>query len=250
VNAVSNRRVPFDGVTNFRDLGGYPTVSGGQTIWRSVFRADSLHNLTPDDQAAFDRLRVRAIYDLRHDEEREERPGPRACIHLALPSRRVEETDPLTLRSRMDGEEWLFENYRGMLEAGGPVFGELFSQLAEPDGVPAVFHCAGGKDRTGMAAALLLIWLGVDRQTVLDDYELSNRYGFGDRLPAVIEVFVQRGISRPAAEAMLSAPRWAMARALDLLDSESGGVELYLRGAGLMTDSSMESLRAKLVTTG
>jgi protein-tyrosine phosphatase len=150
----------------------------------------------------------------------------------------------------MDGEEWLFETYRGILEEAGPVLGQLFSQLAAPDGVPAVFHCAGGKDRTGMAAALLLSWLGVDRQTVLDDYELSNRYGFGDGLPAVIELFVQRGISRPAAEAMLSAPRWAMARALDLLDSEYGGVELYLRGAGLMTDSSLESLRAKLVSTG
>jgi len=61
-----------------------------------------------------------------------------------------------------------------MLKEAGPLFGELLSRLTQPHGLPAVFHCAGGKDRTGMAAALLLSWLEVDRETVLDDYELEQ----------------------------------------------------------------------------
>lgn len=201
----AERRVSFRGLTNFRDLGGYPT-SSGWTRWGRVFRSESLHNFTIDDLAAFDELGVRAIYDLRHDEEREREPGPRPCRHLAVPSPRVEDFDPSMLRERIDGERWLFEDYRGMLEQAGPVFGALFSALAEPEGTPAVFHCLGGKDRTGLAAALLLSWLGVDRDTVLDDYELSARCGSADRLSAVADIFVAGGIARPAAEGLLSTP--------------------------------------------
>jgi protein-tyrosine phosphatase len=205
-----------------------------------------LHNFTTDDLVAFDSLGVRVIYDLRRADECEREPGPRTCLHLALPSRRVEDTDPRTLRHRIDGERWLFEDYRGMLEGAGAVFGRLFSHLAEPDGIPSVFHCLGGKDRTGMVAALLLSWLEVDRETVLDDYELTARYG-ADRVPLVVDRFVANGIAQPAAEAMLSAPRWAMAEALRLLDTDFGGIESYLRGPCAMTDRSLDSLRANLV---
>jgi protein-tyrosine phosphatase len=98
-----------------------------------------------------------------------------------------------------------------------------------------------------MAAALLLSWLGVDREAVLEDYELSNRFGCGDHVPSVVDLFVGSGISRPAAEAMLGTPRWAMAEALELLDTGYGGIQPYLRGPGGMTDGSLESLRARLV---
>ncbi|MDP8931501.1 MAG: tyrosine-protein phosphatase [Actinomycetota bacterium] len=244
---AAERRVSFEGVRNFRDLGGYPTASGGQTRWGQVFRSDSLHNLTPDDLAAFDGLGVRLIYDLRRDDERERQPGPRPALHLTLPSRRVGDDNPLTLRERIEGERWLFEDYRGMLAGGGTVFGRLFSQLAQPDGVPAVFHCTGGKDRTGMAAALLLSWLGVDHETVLDDYELTNRYLCANHVPEVVDLFVTGGIARPAAVAMLSAPRWAMAEALNVMDRVYGGIETYLRGPCGMTHRSLELLRARLV---
>ena len=144
----AERRVVFSGVTNFRDLGGYPMASGGQTRWGQVFRSDSLHNLADEDFAAFDALGIRAIFDLRRHDEREREPSRLACVHLELPSRRVDDTDARTLRERIDGERWLFEDYRGMLEGAGPVFGRLFSDLADRPG-PAVFHCTGGKDRTG-----------------------------------------------------------------------------------------------------
>jgi protein-tyrosine phosphatase len=61
-----------------------------------------------------------------------------------------------------------------MLDVAGPMFGRLFAEFAESDS-SVMFHCMGGKDRTGMTAALLLGCLGVDRQTVLDGYELTSR---------------------------------------------------------------------------
>ncbi len=133
-----------------------------------------------------------------------------------------------------------------MLERAGPVFGRLFSELAYGSG-PAVFHCTGGKDRTGLTAALLLSCLGVARQKVLDDYELTSRYRVAEHVPAVVELFVAKGIARPAAEGMLHAPRWAMAEALELLDTEYGGIRSYLVMQGGMTESSLAALAERLV---
>ena len=98
-----------------------------------------------------------------------------------------------------------------------------------------------------MVAALLLSWLGVDRETVLDDYELTDQYRGVDHVPEVVDLFVAGGIARPAAEGMLSAPRWAMAAALHLLDNDYGGIESYLRESCGMTGRSLESHRIRFV---
>jgi protein-tyrosine phosphatase len=244
--STNPRRVLFSGVKNLRDLGGYRTESGSTTGWRRVFRSDSPHNFTPGDLEIFDVMGIHVIYDLRRTAEREEDPGPRPCIHVELPSRPVFATDPGTLRNREDGERWLFEDYCGMLDVAGSVFGRLFTEFAESDG-PVMFHCMGGKDRTGMTAALLLSYLGVDRQSVLDDYELTSRYSGPERIPHVVDLFVAGGIAPEAAIAMLGTPRWAMEGALDRLDSTYGGIESYLLGPGGMDQGTLESLLGRLL---
>ena len=83
------RRIAFTGVWNFRDIGGYETLDGRMTRWGRVFRPDSLRCLTADDLESFDRLGIRAIFDLRRAQELEEFPGPRPFVHLPLPSRAV-----------------------------------------------------------------------------------------------------------------------------------------------------------------
>ena len=243
---TGERRLPFAGVNNFRDLGGYGTESGATTRWGLVFRSDSPHNFTAADLDAFDALDVRVIYDLRRDAERAADPGPRPCVQNVVPSGPVAATDSNTLTDRADGERWLFEDYCRMLQVAGPVFGGLFAQFADCDG-PLLFHCMGGKDRTGMTAALLLTCLGVDRETVLDDYELTSRYSGPDRIPHVVDLFVAEGVARDAAIGILSTPRWAMADALDRLDATYGGIESYLRGPGGMEETTIESLRSRLL---
>ena len=71
---VVERRVPFEGIQNFRDLGGYPTAGGGEVRWGQLYRGAALHKLTPADVVAFGRLGVRTVYDLRGDVERTEFP--------------------------------------------------------------------------------------------------------------------------------------------------------------------------------
>jgi protein-tyrosine phosphatase len=245
----AERRLPFEGVTNFRDLGGYRTASGGRTRWGQVFRADALHHLTRADQVAFHGLGLRVVYDLRSQEEREREPNPVESRELALlgPRPHAEPPDRSSYQRRIDGERMMHEQYVAMLATAGPRFGGLLSGLAEPDALPAVFHCAAGKDRTGMTAALLLSWLDVERDAVLDDYELTARCWTGERDQSTVEWLLKTGMSTDAAAAVFDAPRWVMAATLTVLDDECGGVEAYLRGPAGMDPTVLGELRRRLV---
>ena len=88
---------------------------------------------------------------------------------------------PPTGATAADGERFLYDLYVGMVEHSSAQVGQLFSGLAQGEILPAVFHCHAGKDRTGIVVALLLETLGVDREVVLDDYELTARYRKGTR---------------------------------------------------------------------
>jgi hypothetical protein len=109
-----------------------------------------------------------------------------------------------------------------VLSDAAPLVGTFFTTLAH-NGLPAVFHCAGGKDRTGMLAAILLRWLEVDREAVLDDYELTTAYARPADRELFHGLFVTAGLTPEAAAGVLSTPRWAMAEALDTLDTRYGG---------------------------
>ena len=243
------RRIGFEGVVNFRDLGGYPTASGLRTRWGRVFRSDALSRLTAHDLVRFEALGICTVFDLRSDDERTRHPDPMASRQIPLESRvpREEFTDGSALKTVIDAETRLLDVYLAVLETAGPLFGELFCALADPASLPAVIHCAGGKDRTGLATALLLSWLGVDRPIVLDDYELTGRALTRERHREILERFVSTGMSNEAALAFLEAPRWVMAAALDVLDKEYGGVEAYLRGRAATTSATLEALRQNLL---
>jgi protein-tyrosine phosphatase len=137
--------------------------------------------------------------------------------------------------------------YGGILAHSGPLLGELLGALADPGALPAVFHCTGGKDRTGMAAALLLELLGVSRQDILDDYELTARFRTRVHQGESYESLIALGMAPEAAAAVLGTPRWAMEETLDELDASYDGVEAYLLGPAGMEPSGLERLRDSLV---
>jgi protein-tyrosine phosphatase len=244
---AAERRVRFEGARNFRDIGGYLTTSGGRIRWGQVFRSGALHKLTDDDLAVFDGLGIRAIYDVRSDQERAAQPGPRPSRSLPMPTRFRGTPDFSPLRERADGERWLADDYQAMLADGGSVFGGVLSGLADADGAPAVVHCAGGKDRSGLTVALLLMWLGVDRETILDDYQLTMHYRPIESVSVFVDEMVDLGIGRPAAEALLGTPRWVMAETLDMVDAEYGGIEAYLCGTAKMSAEALDELRVRFV---
>lgn len=254
---VNERLVPIAGTLNFRDLGGYETTEGRRVRWRRVFRSDTL---TAIDEHGWQRLAdlgIREIFDLRRDDECEhapyEVPGHHAmaATRLAVGERQVERqelVDFLSSGSEDDfGVDYMIDLYARILGEHAGVFGCLLTNLAEGDRLPAVFHCTAGKDRAGIAAALLLSVLGVDREIVLDDYELSNEFRFKRRITVIGPQLEAAGIDVEKVRPYLSSPRPVLETALGALDEEYGGVEPFLVTKAGVEPDALVKLRELLL---
>ena len=134
-----------------------------------------------------------------------------------------------------------------MLVHSAALFGQLLTGLVDPQNRPAVFHCHAGKDRTGVVAAVLLRLLGVDRDVVLDDYELTARYRLRSQQEGTFQRLVKLGLTPEAAASVLGTPRPAMAAALDAVDEV--GVEGWLLGPAGMARADLDRLRRSLVAS-
>ena len=145
------------------------------------------------------------------------------------------------------GKHFFRDLYVNLLETAGPALGRLLGGFSEAEALPSVFHCTGGKDRAGLSAALLLELLGVDRRTVLDDYELTATFRRREHQTDSFDNLVASGFGPEAAAGVLGAPRWAMAEALDTLDSRYGGAERYLVHEGGMHRDTIARLREMLI---
>ncbi len=251
VVVAAERRIPFEGITNFRDLGGYRTRSGRWVRWGQVFRSDALHGMSESDRALYDELGLRTVYDLRREVECAERPNPMPSRNLPILSRPAGDDTAVTFNGTTgeDGERILLDIYLGHIEHAAAQFGDLFSALADPVALPAVFHCHAGKDRTGLAAALLLAALGVERKAILDDYELTTRYWQRAQREETLERMINNGLPPEAAAGVLTAPRWVMESTLEYLDREYEDVAGYLTGPAAMSPADLRRLSDLLLTS-
>ena len=244
------RLIRFEGATNFRDIGGYPSELGGQVRWGVLYRAGRLDRLTASDLEDFRALDIRTVFDLRREDEREQWPDPMPNVHLCLMSK-VQAKSPLPhaelLVEHDHGVQFMRELYSGLLAHAAAEIGSVFTTLAAPDAMPAVFHCAVGKDRTGLVAALLLTWLGVDRETVLDDFELSDAHVGQAQRDELVRRMADRGIGPEAAAGILGASRESMQDTLDELDTRYGGADNYLREHCGVDHDALTTLRRLLL---
>jgi protein-tyrosine phosphatase len=240
--------IDIAGLTNFRDVGGLPAgerhVRHGQ-----IFRSDSPHLATQEGIATMRSLGIVTVLDLRSTPECEAQPGPLAFEHHPIhDDREVPGIDPRAARGHGGGEQLLADLYVQMLDLYGPRYGVLLTRLSEPARLPALIHCAAGKDRTGLAIALLLSVLGVNRELVLDDYALERSGELHEaRLADVHRRFVELGIESDAVVGMLGTPRSAMATAMTHLDERYGSVESYLTGPAGTTLETLAHLRLVLL---
>ncbi|HEV7688421.1 MAG TPA: tyrosine-protein phosphatase [Acidimicrobiia bacterium] len=250
------RRVALEGTLNFRDLGGYRGLGGRTVRWGLVYRSDNLAAVTAAGWSSLAELGLRSVYDLRHDVERQRAPSlmPEglgiAATHMPIGGEAAEAPDIIDLLRQSKGAGYglafMIEMNRTLLADHATVFGGLLTELAIPERLPAVFHCTAGKDRTGVAAALLLTVLGVDRATILDDYELTTTYRSHVRIAELTPHLEAAGVDVDSVRPFLSAPRPALETALADLDHE--GIESYLRDKAGVTDETVARLRANLLT--
>lgn len=174
-NPELSRTLEFDGCVNFRDLGGYRSRDGRQIEWRRLFRADGLHRLTADDHGRLRELGVATVIDLRTVDEAEQRgrfPVDQVPVrYVDLPL-----TDVLPSTEELPAwkeASFVANRYAEMVENGAPALAGAFEVLGSGGSLPVVFHCSAGKDRTGVLSALILGFLGVPDEVIVEDYALS-----------------------------------------------------------------------------
>jgi len=239
------RLIGLEAVHNFRDLGGYATADGRSTRWRTLFRSDGLYRLRgADDMSRVMQLGLKSVIDLRTErEQREQGIFPIDDIevtfhHLSI----VDVTWSDTETPEFDDEvEFLVWGYRDMLEIGSSRFADAMHVLAQTDSLPAVFHCAAGKDRTGVLAALLLSSLGVDDAHICADYGLTQ--------DAMRRSIAWSKVHRPElAERYATIPKAYLAadpRAMQIILAElaqrHGSVRNYVREIGV-ADNTVDAL--------
>jgi protein-tyrosine phosphatase len=249
-SADPRRLIALEAVHNFRDLGGYRTVDGQTLRYGTLFRADGLQRLTAADVETLRPLGLRTVIDLRTDREIAERgtfPHDAYPVHwYHLPV--IDVTWAPDASNDMEPTDFLYEQYRSMLDYGEPRFVEAFRLLGVPGAFPAVFHCAAGKDRTGIMAALILGALGVPDDVIVADYALTRpamermRAWAAVHSPEMFETWRKMPAAFGAAEPQ------AMAWLLADLRSRFGTITAYLRGLGVPR-AALDALAAELLAT-
>lgn len=243
------RYLGLEGSFNTRDIGGYPIEGGGWTQWRRFLRSDGMHRLTDGDQARLMDYGVRAVVDLRTPQETVETPnvfaesGEVTYHHCDIIGDAPVLVTPEQVSTGLPVAR-ISHSYTTWLDYRQAQFAEVLGRLADPGFGPAVYHCAGGKDRTGIISALLLGLAGVDRETILDDYTITSIFHFRRALMGGANA-VEEPVSSASDYAEKYCPRDGMARTLAHLDREYGGIEPYVRSIGL-TQGQVEILRAML----
>ncbi|MEH1169035.1 tyrosine-protein phosphatase [Micromonospora sp. CPCC 205539] len=165
------RHITFDRLHNFRDLGGYRTEDGRSVRWRLLYRSDSLAKLAGADLARFEALGVRTVLDLRYPWEIAARGRAPEIDGLSWHNLSIEHRpyEQATIDPTLDPWRYLADRYAEVAEDGVAELRRALEVIAAADG-PLVFHCASGKDRTGLLAALLLTLLGVDEDQIAADF--------------------------------------------------------------------------------
>jgi len=243
-----SRHLEWDGCLNARDLGGVALADGGETRYGEFVRADNIRRLSEDGWRSLADHGVSRIVDLRWREELDEDP-PRDLdidvVHVSL----LGELDPEfsdDIRDYIaidDPAGYWAISYTRILGAFAPNFARALAAIADAPNGAVLFHCAGGKDRTGLVAALLLRLAGAPIEEIALDYSLSQERRAGapdswvDAAPDEDE--------RARRLFMQHTPAEAMQRALEELEQGHGSVEAYLQHAGL-DEARIERLRERL----
>ena len=262
----AERHVPLEGASNFRDFGGYETADGRRVKWGRLFRSDRLSELTEADFARLAQLGIRHVYDLRRASEVELSPTrwPGHAPRLVPAPIFEDESGGASTFQRVAADEGarhdaersraiMCQMYLRMVTEAGPLaaLGALFASLAEPDQFPALFHCAGGKDRTGVVSALILLVLGVAREDVVADFMLTQRYYDSDarraaHIAGVIASFEPGFFSEAALGPVFRVEPGYLETALEVIEAD-GGAEAFLAGRCGVDASTFERLRGTLL---
>ena len=256
---MSDSRVfPLAGVHNFRRFGGYKTRDGAE-VRSELYRSGQFSRASDDDKATMGDLNIKVVADLRRPSEREAEPshwpsepgvrviesqfgGPAEAPHLRFLREEVLTFDSI--------RQFMTETYRRLPfdEGNQFVFKEGFKALASgEDGDGFIVHCAAGKDRTGIFCALVLWELGVDDDTVLDDYLMTNRAVDFELIAKVMRERLSAKYGREFGDAELKAFLGVSEDYMNAALEEMGDPRAYIRNALGLDDKTLDQMRQRLL---
>lgn len=222
-NSINNNRLlPIEGAYNVRDLGGYATTDNKTVKKEIVFRSGDLNLLTDDDLNYLSNIPLITTIDFRTPAEIEAAPDRKPA------SLKNQYFFPIDTGSIINFKNMTKEMLPELLVLGNesfvndcqPLFRQFFEVLMSSQNAPLLLHCSAGKDRAGFASALFLSSLGVDRETIIQDYLLTNEY-LQDKYESLIT-------SMPILTPLLEAKREYIEAAFNEIDKNYGGIEKYL----------------------
>jgi len=252
---VGERRLGMQGTPNFRDFGGYTTADGRTVRWGSLYRSGHLAALSDPDVELLATLELDLVCDFRRLEEQESDPsrlpGKRPPRIASLPivpgsnSRFFEEAEghPGDRQAMFD---FMLQINRDFASAQRATYAAMFREILAHDDARFLVHCAAGKDRTGFAAAIILLALGVPRAAVMRDYMLTARYFTPDReVERLKQKYAMHHMDSDAVLPMLEVHEAYLEGALAVIDEEFPSVEHYLEEALGVGPAERDELRRR-----
>lgn len=236
------RHIDMDHAYNFRDVGGGLRTQDGRTFKSGlIYRSDKLSDLRKADFRKMDSLHIGAVYDLRTDHEIAKNPDvlPAQVRYVHAPTVRDDAGEIGKLRSDVlngrlsvqQARDITTKFYKDAVTTNGDTLAGTIRRVVFSD-TPVLYHCSAGKDRTGIVSALILSIAGVDRETIVNEFMLSNYY----RRPRVEKTLrkakagkiIKRKLDLDAIEVLLSVDESFIRATFAAIDSAYGGIDPYI----------------------
>lgn len=253
---ASERRLGMQGTPNFRDFGGYPLAHGGRVKWGYLFRSGQLSNLSDQDVDLLASLDIDLVCDFRRVEEQQGDPSrlpsgkpPRVASLPIVPgsnSRFFEEVDSEVEAGPQAMFDFMVEINRDFVEDQTDTYARMFREILALEDARFLVHCAAGKDRTGFAAAIILLALGVSREWVMRDYMLTRQFFHPQReVDRLRQKYDMHELATDAILPMLEVHEDYLEQALGVIERDYTSMEAYLGEALDVGPAELDELRAR-----
>jgi protein-tyrosine phosphatase len=238
ISSAEGRRLKLAGTFNARDAGGYPLADGTTMRDGALLRADALARLDDSARETLAAMGLRTIVDLREDAELDTAPDAVVGLDVTVVHRPV-------FRGAHPQVRTLAAVYRMMVDECGPALAAAISALGRPGALPALVHCAAGKDRTGVVIALVQALVGVSDEDIAADYGQTSQYLNADFLKVIQQSRGDTPITDELAAMATACPPELIVETLTRVRQHHGSVEHYLIQHGC-TEQELTTLQVGL----
>ena len=258
---AAHRLLNFEGIANFRDLGGYANEQGQQVKWGVLYRSGTFAHSSRADLQGLQQLQLATLVDFRSggekDEEPNQLPQPASFTVIEIPT--LDEGNKALVGEVMervesgnfdgfDPDQFMLTANRQFATEFTPQFRQFIHTVLDAGGKPVVWHCSAGKDRTGFASAILLRVLGVPQETVMRDYMESKQHALEARKNQLLLLRVFKGEEAADKLAIMMGVEEAWLRAaFEEIDARWGSFDNYVREGLQLSDGDIAQLQNQLL---